>query len=203
MRAQSNGERAAHLAKSYCVRGQILSVFRIGEARVSCVVVGTGLLMGAFDVPDGRSAVKCLATPRRRPIRRCHGALLKSAGDDGEHDRTRRLARAIPRSQRRGGRTGMDDSTKDLTSSERVESAIISRAEPSRAEPSRAEPSRAEPSRAEPSRAEPSRAEPSRAEPSRAEPSRAEPSRAEPSRAEPSRAVKSASRSRVLLPTTA
>ena len=83
----------------------------------------------------------------------------------------------------------MDGSTKDLTSSERFESAIEpSRAEPSRAEPSRAEPSRAEPSRAEPSRAEPSRAEPSRAEPSRAEPSRAEPSRAEPSRAEPSRA---------------
>ena len=84
----------------------------------------------------------------------------------------------------------MDDSTKGLTSSERFESAIMSRAEPSRAEPSRAEPSRsrAEPSRAEPSRAEPSRAEPSRAEPSRAEPSRAEPSRAEPSRAEPSRA---------------
>ena len=73
----------------------------------------------------------------------------------------------------------MDDSTKDLTSSARVESSIPSRAEPSRAEPSRAEPSRAEPSRAEPSRAEPSRAEPSRAEPSRAEPSRAEPSRAE------------------------
>ena len=42
---------AAHLAKSYCARGQILSVFRIGEARVSCVVVRTGLLMGAFDVP--------------------------------------------------------------------------------------------------------------------------------------------------------
>ena len=74
----------------------------------------------------------------------------------------------------------MDGSTIDLTSSERFESAIMSRAEPSRAEPSRAEPSRAEPSRAEPSRAEPSRAEPSRAEPSRAEPSRAEPSRAEP-----------------------
>ena len=87
-----------------------------------------------------------------------------------------------------GGRTGMDDSTKGLTSSARFESPIMSRAEPSRAEPSRAEPSRAEPSRAEPSRAEPSRAEPSRAEPSRAEPSRAEPSRAEPSRAEPSRA---------------
>ena len=87
----------------------------------------------------------------------------------------------------------MDDSTKDLTSSERFLSRLyLSRAEPSRAEPSRAEPSRAEPSRAEPSRAEPSRAEPSRAEraepPSRAEPSRAEPSRAEPSRAEPSRA---------------
>ena len=82
----------------------------------------------------------------------------------------------------------MNDSQKDLTSYERFDSAIISRAEPSRAEPSRAEPSRAEPSRAEPSRAEPSRAEPSRAEPSRAEPSRAEPSRAEPSRAEPSRA---------------
>ena len=58
----------------------------------------------------------------------------------------------------------MDSSTKDLTSSERVDSAVMSRAEPSRAEPSRAEPSRAEPSRAEPSRAEPSRAEPSRAE---------------------------------------
>ena len=43
--------------------------------------------MGAFDVPDGRSAVKCRSTPRRRPIRRCHGTLLKSAGDDGEHDR--------------------------------------------------------------------------------------------------------------------
>ena len=39
----------------------------------------------------------------------------------------------------------MDDSTKDLTSSER----FLSRLYPSRAEPSRAEPSRAEPSRAE------------------------------------------------------
>ena len=94
------------------------------------------------------------------------------------------------RTASRVGGTGVFEhmSTKDLTSSERFETAIISRAEPSRAEPSRAEPSRAEPSRAEPSRAEPSRAEPSRAEPSRAEPSRAEPSRAEPSRAEPSRA---------------
>ena len=152
--------------------------------------------MGAFDVPDGRSAVKCRSTPRRRPIRRCHGARLKSAGDDGENDQSRRRARAMSRSQRRGGRTGMDDSTKDLTSSARFASPIMSRAEPSRAEPSRAEPSRAEPSRAEPSRAEPSRAEPSRAEPSRAEPSRAEPSRAEPSRAEPSRAPLSPPRSR-------
>ena len=41
----------------------------------------------------------------------------------------------------------MNDSQKDLTSYERFDSAIISRAEPSRAEPSRAEPSRAEPSR--------------------------------------------------------
>ena len=49
----------------------------------------------------------------------------------------------------------MDFSKKGLTSNERFDSAIISRAEPSRAEPSRAEPSRAEPSRAEPSRAEP------------------------------------------------
>ena len=45
----------------------------------------------------------------------------------------------------------MDDSTKDLTSSERVESPIPSLfraySEPSLFEPSRAEPSRAEPSR--------------------------------------------------------
>ena len=45
----------------------------------------------------------------------------------------------------------MDCSKKGLTSNERFDSAIMSRAEPSRAEPSRAEPSRAEPSRAEPS----------------------------------------------------
>ena len=93
----------------------------------------------------------------------------------------------------------MDDSTKDLTSSERFLSRLyLSRAEPSRAEPSRAEPSRAEPSRAEPSRAEPSRAEPSRAEPSRAEPSRAEPSRAEPSRAEPRHSMHVGAQSRGL-----
>ena len=42
----------------------------------------------------------------------------------------------------------MDCSKKGLTSNERFDSAIMSRAEPSRAEPSRAEPSRAEPSRA-------------------------------------------------------
>ena len=63
-------------------------------------------------------------------------------------------ARAVSRSERRAeGEKVMDFSKKGLTSNERFDSAIISRAEPSRAEPSRAEPSRAEPSRAEPSRA--------------------------------------------------
>ena len=48
------------------------------------------------------------------------------------------------------GEKVMDCSKKGLTSNERFDSVITSRAEPSRAEPSRAEPSRAEPSGAEP-----------------------------------------------------
>ena len=82
-----------------------------------------------------------------KPIRRFHGALLKSAGDDVENDRSGRLARAVSRWQRRRGRKSYGLLEKGLTSNERFDSAIISRAEPSRAEPSRAEPSRAEPSR--------------------------------------------------------
>ena len=160
-------------------KGRFFEFYKPVEVRLSSKGAGTGLTWtrSKFRTESRRSVSFDTWTKPDTPV--SWGASEMGGGT------TLRTIGAAALRARFSGRNGaegekvMDCSKKGLTSNERVDSAIISRAEPSRAEPSRAEPSRAEPSRAEPSRAEPSRAEPSRAEPSRAEPSRAEPSRAE------------------------